>query len=248
MKHLAWLLMVVVVSFSMACNSSSKSNQKGEDTLKFKPATPAGTVAVAITGMDEDEQKVHIKFSLNGKDKEETFDLKVAQGYNEAELYSVLWDKPNSAYIALLKENKQTRYYHAFEKDGIMRILHHNSPPKEIWTYVEEVKGFGQPNKNASFVTGYSKEIQSGSIISDFKVFTMKTNVDDSIMVHYSFGGADLNKGTIVPPGAVPTIRVDKDDRVMFGFKAGEQFMEVLDIWVKDGRLGAKQIRFFRKS
>ncbi|RAJ02489.1 hypothetical protein LX64_03507 [Chitinophaga skermanii] len=248
MKLIQTLCCLLVVTLFIACNNSNSTGKK--DNKKDSVLTPAvgeGEVKVKISGLEFDTQTVRINFTYKGQTKEKSFDLKVAGGIPENELYSMVWDQPNSAYVAVLKANRDTRYYHVYEEKGDLKILHHNSPPQPIWRYLEEEKGFGKSNARAAFVNTYDKELKSGNIISQFTADIRKTAKSDSVVFAYSYGGAEQFKGFQLSSHYIPVIRIDSQTHLVFGVKDGENFREIMDVWVDNGKLHAKQIAILTK-
>lgn len=228
----AWLLLLSATLF-FACDQSSKqsSSNEIEDTSSageaFEPAKPAGKVNVSFPVTDTTE--IRIAFELDGKTKEKSFELPLAKEVAEKDLYRLVWDKPNSCYIGVLKQNRTTRYYHASVDDkGFLQINHVGTPPAGVWQYAENKMGLGKVSMTAAakLEDSYKKNLQSGTIIADFIVRIIPLASKDSVHVYAEFGGGNRTITQAVPAGYKPGILVSDS-------KLGQCFV-VLE---KDGKL-----------
>lgn len=242
MKRNAILFVLALATFATACNSGGTSTS-GKDSVPFVPATPDGSVTVTLENREKDTGKVRIKATLgNLNSTEQVFDLDLLQQGADTALYRVVWDKPNSAYIGVIKSNKETRYYHVIPDSPFVRVRWHTSPPKEIWQYVEGPMGLGAFLKNQPLVKAYKKNIKSGVIIEDF-IVKLEQLPGDSVKLHYAFGGLIDDETFYIPASIEPWLMVAQDDMVYFGLKMDGEFKESKQLRVRNGRLEVKTLR-----
>lgn len=241
MKRNALILGLAFLCAATACNQPGKKGDGKDSTVT--PATPAGSIEVHLEGRDKDTQQVRINFQLGNAKTEQVFDVELLRQGADTALYRVLWDKPNSAYVGVIKKDKEVRYYHALDDSPFVRIRWSASPPKPIWQYVEGPMGLGAFLKNVPLVKTYKKNIKSGNIIDDFSVDIEKVTAD-SVDLHYRFGGVDEKEGFAFPGNlAEPFLTVAQDDMVYFGLKINGEYKEATEVRVRNGRLETKTIR-----
>ncbi|WP_295122209.1 hypothetical protein [uncultured Chitinophaga sp.] len=243
MKRNVIILGLALAAFATACNTSGKKGDKKGEVNTITPATPAGTISVNLENRDKDTGLVRIKFQIGEAKVEEVFEVDLLQQGADTALYRILWDKPNSAYVGVIKSNKETRYYHAITDSPFVRIRWSAAPPKEIWEYTENVLGLGAFLKNQPLVKKFSKNIKSGAIIDDFNVEIEQAG-KDSVILHYKFGGITEQEGFAVPSSVAEAfLTVAQDDFVYFGLKMNNEFKEAMSIRIRNGRLETKTIR-----
>ncbi|NLR63650.1 hypothetical protein HGH92_04955 [Chitinophaga varians] len=251
MQHFrVWLAGLAVLAFT-ACNSGTGKKNNGTDTAAaLVPATPAGSVEVAITGKDKDTQQITIKFQIKDLKKEKSFEQAVLKDAPDAELFKVLWDEPNSAYIGVLKPNHAVRYYHASQDDkGDLKILWATAPPKRIWEYMENTMGLGKVSASAELTKKYSKNMQSGMIIADFIVEIRPDNTPDSVELYVEFGGVRKSMYIGIPAGYQPTIQQTSDaDHVYFSLVKDGKAEPFIDLKVENGHLQVKTLKEIKKD
>jgi hypothetical protein len=204
-----WSLSVLVTLF-FACNQPAKQPVQDDNTAagaSFEPATPAGTISVSFPA-NPDTPQVKIRFEINGSTKEKTFDVPLAKDYSEEDLYRAVWDKPNSCYIGVLKDNRGTRYYHASVDGKDLKINQVGTPPAAVWQYAENEKGLGK--MNTDLVDDYKQNLQSGTIIADFHVMIVPLSSPDSVGLYAEFGGANKTLRLEVPAEYKKGIAVSK--------------------------------------
>ncbi|CAL1516963.1 hypothetical protein [Chitinophaga sp. MM2321] len=250
MQHFRVWLALSVLGFT-ACNSGS--NKAGSDAADsaaaFKPATPAGTIAVSITGKEKDTQEIIIKFQIKDLVKEKSFEQVVLKDVSEADLYRVLWDKPNSCYIGVMKPNHAARYYHASQDGNDLKILWATAPPAPIWQYMENTMGLGKVSSANELVKKYSKNIQSGKIIADFIVEIKPDATPDSVELYVEFGGVRKSMYMPVPKGFEPTIQqTTQDDHVLFALVKDGKAEPFIDMHVVNGRLQVQTLKEIKKD
>jgi hypothetical protein len=226
----AWSLLLVATLFfacdpykQPAADDAQNNTSAGEE---FQPVKAAGKVNVSFPVTDTTEIK--IVFELEGKTKEKNFRLPLAKDVQEKDLYRLVWDKPQSCYVGVLKQDRTTRYYHASVDDkGFLQINHVGTPPAGVWQYAENKLGLGKISASAvKLEDSYKKNLQSGRIIADFIVKIIPLSSADSVNVYAEFGGGNRTISQPVPAGYKPGIMVPDG-------KLGQCFV-VLE---KDGKL-----------
>jgi hypothetical protein len=250
MQHFrVWLAGLAVTAFA-ACNPGAGKKNNGTDTATaLVPATPAGTVDVTITGRDKDTQTITIKFQIKDLKKEKTFEQMVLKDAPEAELFKVLWDEPNSAYIGVLKPNHAVRYYHASQDGNDLKVLWATSPPERIWKYMENTMGLGKVSASGELTKKYSKNMQSGMIIADFIAEIRPDNSPDSVELYVEFGGVQKSMYIGIPAGYQPTIQQTSEaDHVYFSLVKDGKAEPFIDLKVEDGRLQVKTLKEIKKD
>jgi hypothetical protein len=204
----AWSLILIATLF-FACNSNQQkaSSTETEDTSTageaFQPVQPAGKLSVSFPVTDTTEIK--IVFELDGKTKEKSFRLPLAKDVQEKDLYRLVWDKPNSCYVGVLKQTRDTRYYHAsVDEKGYLQINHVGTPPAGVWQYAENKLGLGKISASTTtqIEDTYTQNLQSGSIIADFIVKIVPLSSKDSVHIYAEFGGVNRTLSQAVPAGA----------------------------------------------
>ncbi|WP_143305325.1 hypothetical protein [Chitinophaga vietnamensis] len=248
MQHFrVWLALAVLGFTSCHSNSSTNGNEqtKAEDALK--PATPAGSVQVSIGNRDKDTQDITIKFVLEGKDKEKSFSQPVLKEVSDSEVYRVLWDKPNSCYIGVLKPNHSVRYYHASQDSASkdLKILWATAPPERIWSYIENTMGLGKISSAAALSNEYKKNFQSGNIIADFIVqLKPDSTAADKVELYVEFGGVRKSMYLPVPAGYKPTVQpTSSQDHVYVSMAKDGKLEAVMDLKVENGRLKIEHLK-----
>lgn len=250
MQHFrVWLAGLAVIAFT-ACNSGTGKKNEGTDTAAaLTPATPAGTVDVAITGRDKDTQTITIKFQIKDLKKEKSFEQMVLKDAPDAEVFKVLWDEPNSAYIGVLKPNHGVRYYHASQDGNDLKVLWATSPPERIWKYMENTMGLGKVSASAELTKKYSKNMQSGQIIADFIAEIRPDKSPDSVELYVEFGGVQKSMYIGIPAGYQPTIQQTSEaDHVYFSLVKDGKAEPFIDLKVDNGRLQVQTLKEIKKD
>ncbi|HEU4555046.1 MAG TPA: hypothetical protein VFS25_19500 [Chitinophaga sp.] len=245
MRHFSNLIVAAVLTTSLwACGGSGTSPGNGQDsTAAFTPAKPAGSVQVSFVH-DSDPPQVKIHFALGEKTIDKSFELPLAEDMDAEDLYRTVWDKPNSCYIGVLKNNRGTRYYHASEgDDGALKIFQVGTPPAAVWHYAEGELGLGKATNKSKLTDHYKKNVTSGKIIADFIVRLEPASSKDSVQLYTEFGGVHETKTLAVPGGYVPKIQpTEEPDHCVFGLQRDDGFDPVLDIKVDGGKLAIKEL------
>jgi len=227
-----WSLLLVTTLF-FACDpykqpAADDPNDNTSAGEAFAPVAAAGKVSVSFPVTDTTEIK--ILFELDGKTKEKSFELPLATDVSEKDLYRVVWDKPNSAYIGVLKQKHDTRYYHAsVDEKGYLQINHVGTPPAGVWQYAENKMGLGKVtvSESVKLDDSYTKNLQSGKIIADFIVKVIPlASTKDTVHIYAEFGGGNKTMSLPVPAGYKAGVFVPKD-------KLGQCFVAL----EKDGKL-----------
>jgi hypothetical protein len=234
MKNWSFLFLL---TFFFACNESGKQTAATEGSAELTPATPAGKINVSFP--EGDTGLVKIVFELDGKTKEKTFELPLADDAQDKDLYRTVWDKPNSCYIGVLKKKHSTRYYHASTDGKDLSINHVGTPPEAVWHYAEQTLGLGKVELTVKVQDSYKKNLQSGKIIADFIVKTEPASSTDSVRLYSEFGGANKRMSIAVPEGYRSGIIevTGHPEQVYLVFVKGNKFKNAVDISVKDGHL-----------
>jgi hypothetical protein len=246
----AWPLLLAATLF-FACDSRPEpASNEAEDTSSageaFEPVTPAGKVSVSFPVTDTTEIK--IIFELNGQTKEKSFELPLAKDVEEKDLYRLVWDKPNSCYIGVLKQNRTTRYYHASVDDkGYLQINHVGTPPAGIWQYAENRMGLGKVSVSAKakLADTYKKNLQSGRIIADFIVRVIPLASKDSVHIYAEFGGANRTVSQAVPADYKAGILMSegKPAECFVALEKDGQLLNTVQIKVESGHLQINNLR-----
>lgn len=256
MRNLYKGIFIATLISAAACNQQARKPGNVNGNTKntaFAPATPAGEINVAISGLGNEQQQVRIRFRIHGRTAEKTFELPLMKGLPAEELYRIVWDAPNSCYVGVVKANSGTRYYHAsVGEDSTLKILQSGTPPMAVWQYAENKLKLGSPKPvvliNAATTTAYKKNIQSGKIIADFIINVQPAASPDSVKVYTEFGGARNTRVFAVPAGYKPMVQMtDSQDHCFFVMKNEERTSVVMDIQVKNGRLKLKELNQFIK-
>lgn len=250
MQLLVKIIGIAALGCLAACQSPAPKGDTGQEQAdttaagQLVPAKPAGAIQVSFA-QEKDTQQVKIRFSLNNQEKESSFDLPLAKDVPEADLYRTAWDKPNSCYIGVLKADRGTRYYHAsLSESGNLQINQVGTPPRAVWTYVEDVLGLGKVHAPAKVTDSYKHNLQSGKIIADFIVRLEPASRADSIALYAEFGGASKKQSLPVPQGYKPVIQLtDQPDHCVFGIMQDQQFDAIIDIKVQNGRLQLTKLK-----
>ncbi len=251
MQHFrAWPVLLAVVAFTACNQGGAKQGKNNTADTALVPATPAGTVAVDISGKDKDTQEIAIKFQIKGLTKEKKFEQVVLKDAPDAEVYKVLWDEPNSCYIGVLKANHAVRYYHASLDDaGNPKVLWATAPPERIWKYMENTMGLGKVTASAEQVKKYSKNLQSGKIIADFIAEIRPDNSPDSVELYVEFGGVRKSMFIAVPKGYQPTIQQTSEaNHVYFSLTKDGKAEPFIDLHVENGRLQVVTLKEIKKD
>ncbi|MBW8683957.1 hypothetical protein [Chitinophaga rhizophila] len=241
----AWSLLLIATLF-FACGSQQEKGSAAEtdDTSSageaFQPVEPAGKVSVSFPVTDTTEIK--LVFELDGKTKEKQFRLPLAKDVEEKDLYRLVWDKPNSCYVGVLKQNRTTRYYHASVDDkGFLQINHVGTPPAGVWQYAENKLGLGKISAAgaAKLENSYTKNLKSGQIIADFIVKIVPLASKDSVHVYTEFAGANRTLSQAVPAGFNPGILVSETnkDQCFVVLEKDGKLTNTYEIKVENGRL-----------
>jgi hypothetical protein len=238
--------LIVALTVLAACGSGSQQQQNGKDSLvAVQPATPAGSIGVAVSGREKDTGKVTITFQLKDQKKEKTFEQSLLKDVPESDLYKVLWNAPNSCYIGIMKANHQPRYYHAsVNEKNDLQILWASTPPAPIWQYMENTMGLGRVSAAGNIVGKYKKNIQSGKIIADFIAEIRPLTSADSLELYVEFGGLRKSMFMALPKDTRATIQpTGKDDHVYFSFIKDNKAEPMIDLEVENGRLQIKTLK-----
>ncbi len=240
----AWPLLLSATLFFACQEQQQRSSNEIEDTSSageaFQPAKAAGKVTVSFPVTDTTEIK--ILFELDGKTKEKSFELPLAKDLEEKDLYRLVWDKPNSCYIGVLKQKNGTRYYHASVDDrGYLQINHVGTPPAGVWQFAENKMGLGKVTVSTKnkLEDSYKKSVQSGRIIADFIVRVIPLERKDSVHVYAEFGGANRTFSQPVPEGFKPGLLVSADNPAQCSFvlEHDGKLTPIAEIAVEGGHL-----------
>ncbi|UYQ91525.1 hypothetical protein MKQ68_15650 [Chitinophaga horti] len=243
MKRNVILLGLALATISTACNQGGKKDGKDSAVSTLTPAKPEGTISVALENRDQDTGQVRINFQIGNARVEEVFDVDLLQQGADTAIYRVVWDKPNSAYVGVIKSNKDTRYYHALTDSPFVRIRWSAAPPKDIWQYVEGPLGLGAFLKNQPLVKEHNKNFRSGQLVEDFIVKVEQAGAD-SVKLHYKYGGIEEVDTYYIPASVAEAwLTVAQDDLVYFGLKMNGEFKEAKQLRVRNGRLETKTLR-----
>ncbi|MET7000990.1 hypothetical protein [Chitinophaga defluvii] len=252
MRHISKVIIMLAGLGMAACQSSGTRQEGKEDTAavdKLVPAQPAGTIQVSFADKDKAVQLVKIRFTIDTLVKEKEFDLAIATGMQDADLYRTVWDKPNSCYIGVIKDNKGVRYFHASQDGTDLKIFHVSTPPKAIWEYVENDLGLGKVTTTGETTNHYQKNFQSGKIIADFIVEVKEVAGKDSADLYTEFGGANKKERVGVPHGFKPVIQLTAEqDHCIFGMMKDDKFEGVTEIRVEKGRLQLTPLKAIIKA
>ncbi|QHS62793.1 hypothetical protein [Chitinophaga agri] len=241
----AWSLLLITTLF-FACDPSPKNAASADENDKtsageaFKPAEPAGKLSVSFPVTDTTEIK--LVFEMDGKTKEKTFELPLAKEVPEKDLFRLVWDKPNSCYIGVLKQNRDTRYYHAsVDEKGYPQIFHVGTPPAEVWQYAENKLGLGKISSAtaAQIVQSYKQNFQSGKIIADFIVQVKPGASDAAVEIYAEFGGANRTLPLAVPAGSKAGLLLQKGrpEQCFVVLETDGKLSNTYEIKVENGRL-----------
>ncbi|MRG47023.1 hypothetical protein GFS24_18010 [Chitinophaga sp. SYP-B3965] len=231
----------------MACNNST--DQKTETSASaadntVKEAKPAGTINVAFSKKDKDTSTVTFNFTVDTLKYEKSFeDLPLMKGFADTAIYRILWDKPNSVWIGIIKANRDNRYYHGTQDGASLRILWVPSPPARIYEYIDKKLGLGDVIRQQPLVEKYKENFQSGLIISDFIVELKPSATVGTVDVYIKFGGAERTLNMPVYGGGKPYIQSYKKDDVFVGLQIDGELEEYYEVKVVEGRIGAKQLK-----
>lgn len=241
-----YLIVLAGIALMTACEPSAQQSEKDkkEDAAAgFTPAIPAGKIAVSFA-LDQDTQRVKIRFEVEQLSKEKDFELPLAQDVRDADLYRTVWDKPNSCYIGVLKQDHTSRYYHASQEGNDLKINQVGTPPAAIWQYAENTLGLGKIQVEEELTEHYQRNFQSGQIIADLIVSVKPAATKDSVRLYTEFGGARKTISIAAPEGYEAAIRAtDKPDHCIFGFTKDNKFDGVMDIQVQNGRLQVTELK-----
>ncbi|MBV7531239.1 hypothetical protein [Chitinophaga sp. sic0106] len=249
MKRIPVYLAIAALGFTAACNNaqqSGKSTAQQSDSVPMTPATAAGKVEVVLKDRNKDTARVVIKFEINGEVKEKSFDQAILQEGSDEDVVRVAWDKPNSAYIGVVKPNRAPRYYHASvdSSKGHLKIFWATVPPKPVWLYMENVQGLGKVSHSGEIVTSYRKNIQSAKIIEDFIVDIKPGKSPEEVILYVEFAGVNKTMTMPVPKGYKATIqKTATPDHVYFSMEKDGQLDAVMDLKVEDGRLQVEHLK-----
>jgi len=244
MQYFKEAVLAVAIALGMAaCQSGTKPAAEQEAGTQLTPAEPAGTIQVSFTH-ENDTQQVKIHFTIGNQAIEKSFDLPLAKDVDREDLYRTVWDKPNSCYIGVLKQNRSTRYYHASQKeDGDLQIFQVGTPPAAVWHYAEDKLGLGKVSAKKELTDSYQRNLQSGNIIADFIVRLEPASGEDSVQLYTEFGGVNRKQTLAVPKGYVPMIQLTGEaDHCIFGLRRDDGFHAVLDIKVRNGNLQLTEV------
>ncbi|GEP92792.1 hypothetical protein CTE07_44370 [Chitinophaga terrae (ex Kim and Jung 2007)] len=238
--------LAMAIAVLSACNSGNPTaSEQAADANTVHPAKPEGTVSVSIGNRDKDTSQITIQFQVKDLKKEKTFDQEILKDVADGDLYKVLWDQPNSVYIAVLKPNHNARYYHGSVDNGEAKILKVNTAPQRIWQYMEDSLGLGKiTNTGNNLVSSYRKDIQSGKLLGAFVAEIKPADKPENVELYVEFGGVNKKMNIHVPAGSKAMIQPTKDDsHVYFSFVNGEQVEPVIDLYVDNGRLQIKTLK-----
>jgi len=247
MQYLRTAVFSTIIALSLgACQSGTPSANEQDAAAGFTPAKPDGAVQVSFTHEDDTTQ-VKIRFAIGGKEKEKSFEVPLAKDVDSADLYRTVWDKPNSAYIGVLKQSRVTRYFHAsVGDDGELKIFHVGTPPEAIWHYAEGELGLGKTTVKAKteLTDNYQHNLNSGTIIADFIVrLEPAAGSKDSVQLYTEYGGANKTLTIAVPKGYTPKIQLtDKPSHCIMGLMRDDGFDGVYDIKVEGGHLNVTSL------
>lgn len=232
----------------MACNNSTDQKETSAASTvtddAVKEATPAGTINVAFSKKDKDTSTVTFNFTVDTLKYEKSFDdLPLMKGFADTAIYRILWDKPNSVWIGIIKSNRDNRYYHGTQDGASLRILWVPSPPARIYEYIDKKLGLGDVIRQQPLVEKYKENFQSGLIISDFIVELKPSTTPNSIDVYIKFGGAERTLNMPVYSKGKPYIQAYKKDDVFVGLQIDGELEEYYEVKVIEGRIGAKQLK-----
>lgn len=240
----AWSLLLIATLF-FACESNQKNAAADADDTtsageSFQPVAPTGKVTVSFPVTDTTEIKM--VFELDGKTKEKNFELPLAKDVQEKDLYRLVWDKPNSCYIGVLKKDRTTRYYHASVDDkGYLQINHVGTPPAGVWQYAENKLGLGKVSatSDTQIEQTLTTNLKSGNIIADFivKIVPLATT-KDSVHVYAEFAGANRTLTQVVPVGNKVGIVASGKDKCFVVLEKDGKLTNTYEIKVESGRLG----------
>ncbi|NIG53608.1 hypothetical protein [Chitinophaga sp. Cy-1792] len=249
MKHFPVYLALATLGFA-ACNngkSNTAASAPQSDSVPMTPATAAGKVDVTLKNRTKDTAQVVIKFAINGQEKEKSFDQAILTEGSDNDVIRVAWDKPNSAYIGVVKPNRAPRYYHASvdSSNGALKIFWATVPPKPVWLYMENVQGLGKVAAAASGTTNsYKKNIKSGKIIEDFIAEIKPSDKPDNVVLYVEFAGVNKTMTMPVPKGYKPVIQTTaKPEQVYFSMEKDGKLDAVMDLRVEDGHLQVEHLK-----
>lgn len=231
-----------------ACNSGNHQGSGGQDSTAentFVPATPAGKINVSFREAGEDTTFINIRFEVGAQSKEKEFDLPLATDVAKEDRYRLVWDKPNSCYVGVLKKDRGTRYYHASEDNGDLKINQVGTPPASVWQYAEGKLGLGKITAMGVKMTDhYEKKLESGKLIENFIVKTVPASTADSIRVYAEYGGANRTLSVAVPKGNTTGIvySVAKPEQCYLTLVSNGQMTNAVDISVNEGHLQMTQL------
>lgn len=231
----------------MACNNST-NKEKGKDSSAVDnavtEATPAGTINVAFGKKDRDTSTVTFNFTVDTLKYEKTFDdVPLMKGFADTAIYRILWDKPNSVWIGVIKADRNNRYYHGTQDAASLRILWVPSPPARIYEYIDKKLGLGDAIRQQPLVDKYKENFQSGQIISDFIVELRPSGAEGTIDVYLKYGGVERTLNMPVWGNGKPYIQAYRKDDVFVGVQVDGELEEYYEIKVVDGRVGTKQLK-----
>jgi hypothetical protein len=242
-----WSFILPATTLLFACNSGKTGEQQGAATSAagdFTPATPAGKVTVAFPS-DADTSRISIHFEADGKSNDKTFVLPLARDVAEQDLYRVVWDKPSSAYIGVLKSDHTTRYYHASIDNGDAKINQVGTPPAAVWHYAEDKEGLGTVSLDLKPVDNYTQELTSGKIIAELIVKKLPTSSPDSVKMYAEFGGANKTIELAVPAEATTGIvsSTSYPHQAFLVQVLNKRYTNLVEIKVEDGHLQVNKLR-----
>lgn len=242
------LLAVCTLALSMTACNNSTDKEKGKDSTvvdnSVTEAKPAGTINVTFSKKDKDTSSVTFNFTVDTLKYEKTFDdVPLMKGFADTAIYRILWDKPNSVWIGIIKANRDNRYYHGTQDGASLRILWVPSPPARIYEYIDKKLGLGDVIRQQPLLDKYKVNFQSGLIISDFIVEFRPSSVEGTIDVYLKFGGVERTLNMPLWGNGKPYIQVYKQDEVFVGVKVADELEEYYQIKVVEGRIGTKQLK-----
>ncbi|RFS24894.1 hypothetical protein DVR12_06820 [Chitinophaga silvatica] len=236
--------MAIAITILSACNSGNQASKGADSANVVHPATPDGTVSVTIGDREKDTSQITISFQVKGLKKEKTFDQVILKDVSDTDLFKVLWDQPNSVYVAVLKPSHNARYYHGSISDGEAKIFVAATPPKRIWMYMEDSLGLGKLSGAKGLVASYRKDIQSGKILGQFIAEVRPIDSVKNVELYVEFGGVTKKMNITLPLDTKAMIQPTKDDsHVYFSFVKGEQVDPIIDLYVENGRLQVKTLK-----